>query len=78
MAAAGCVITPIAQRAGGAASASDLVSLPLRVANALVSYVQYMVKMVWPTNRAIHYPHPNLPAVGGAFPLIRGRSSVRA
>ena len=45
MAAAGCVITLIAQRAGGAASASDLVSLPLRVANALVSYVQYMVKM---------------------------------
>ena len=65
MAAAGCVVTLIAQRAGGAASASDLVSLPLRVANALVSYVQYMVKMVWPTNLAIHYPHPNLPAVGG-------------
>ena len=65
VAAAVCVITVIAQRGGGATRTSDLVSLPLRVANALVSYVRYMAKTVWPTDLAVHYPHPNLPAAGG-------------
>jgi hypothetical protein len=65
VAAAVCLITVIAQRGGGATRASDLVPLPLRVANAVTSYVRYMAKMVWPTDLAIHYPHPNLPAAGG-------------
>jgi len=38
---------------------SDLESLPLRVrlANALVSYVAYIVKLTWLTDYAVIYPH---------------------
>ena len=51
-----CVLTMIAQRD----SVASLNSLPLwsRVANAIVSYVRYLAKTVWPANLAIFYPHP--------------------
>jgi len=31
----------------------------LRIANALVSYLHYLWKMIWPSNLAIFYPFPN-------------------
>jgi hypothetical protein len=31
----------------------------------MVSYVQYMAKTIWPTDLAVHYPHPNLSSIGG-------------
>ena len=34
------------------------VPMKLRIANALVSYVSYIKKMVWPHNLAVFYPHP--------------------
>jgi Flp pilus assembly protein TadD len=37
--------------------------LTVRFGNAVVSYVLYMVKMVWPSNLAVYYPHP------GEWPL---------
>lgn len=33
--------------------------LGLRSANAIVSYVQYLGKMIWPASLAIFYPHPD-------------------
>ena len=50
------VITFLVQRHGGAVSTS----LPLseRVANALVSYVRYLLKTIWPVNLSVLYPHP--------------------
>jgi Tfp pilus assembly protein PilF len=56
MSAASCVITSIAQRAGGAVA--DLTNVPFasRVANAAISYVAYIVKMVWPSDLAVFYP----------------------
>jgi tetratricopeptide (TPR) repeat protein len=44
-------------RAGGVGS---LKALPLseRIANALVSYVQYVIKTAWPHDLAVLYPHP--------------------
>jgi protein O-mannosyl-transferase len=52
------VITVIAQQQSGAVK--DIVKFPfdIRVINALVSYVQYIVKMFWPVNLSIFYPHP--------------------
>lgn len=46
-------------RAAGSVAASEL-SLPfgVRLANALVSYVTYIVKTFWPTDLAVFYPHP--------------------
>jgi tetratricopeptide (TPR) repeat protein len=45
------------------AYASDLKSIPLflRISHAVVSYVKYVVKMVWPVNLAVFYPHPFFP-----------------
>ena len=57
-------ITYIAQQRGGAIIASDLLPLPLRIENALTSYVEYVLLMVWPAKLAVLYPHPEaaLPA----------------
>jgi len=56
LAAASSVVTFIAQRKGGAVSTS--LSLGARVANAVVSYIRYIGKMLWPRDLSILYPHP--------------------
>jgi tetratricopeptide (TPR) repeat protein len=38
---------------------TESVSMKLRVANALVSYVKYVEKMIWPKNLAVFYPFPD-------------------
>jgi hypothetical protein len=60
LAGASAVATLIAQRAGGSMESNDLVSLPLRVVNATVSYARYVIKTVWPADLSVLYPHPNL------------------
>jgi Flp pilus assembly protein TadD len=70
----------------GAGSVRDLESFPiqLRAANALASYVIYVVKMVWPAGLAGFYPHPtSMPpwwVVLGAALLLSGLTlgAVRA
>jgi protein O-mannosyl-transferase len=61
------------QRFGIAISAAS-VPMKLRIANALVSYVSYIKKMVWPHNLAVFYPYPQtLPlwqTVGAGFLLL--------
>jgi tetratricopeptide (TPR) repeat protein len=57
--------TVMAQHSGGALQASGQIPLPLRLANAPVSYLRYLAKTIWPTDLCVHYPHPNLPIVGG-------------
>nr|NIQ74795.1 tetratricopeptide repeat protein [Gammaproteobacteria bacterium]NIQ90679.1 tetratricopeptide repeat protein [Deltaproteobacteria bacterium] len=39
---------------------TDAVPMSLRVANALVSYVGYIGKMIWPANLAVFYPPPEI------------------
>jgi len=34
------------------------VPMQLRIKNALVSYVSYIIKMIWPHNLAVFYPYP--------------------
>lgn len=68
-------ITLIAQHRGGAMSGMEHLPFSSRAANAVVSYVAYMIKMVWPTGLASPYPHPEhtLPAwhvAGSALVLI--------
>ncbi|MFZ5569880.1 MAG: tetratricopeptide repeat protein [Thermodesulfobacteriota bacterium] len=36
----------------------DQAPLTLRVANALVSYIKYISKAIWPRHFSIHYPYP--------------------
>ncbi len=54
---------------------SPLESLPFstRVSNAVVSYISYMGKMIWPSDLAVFYPYPeSIPVwqVGGAVLLL--------
>lgn len=55
------VVTYLAQQTGGAVAP---LSIEVRVANALVSYVTYIGKTIWPIGLAIHYPHPSMVPVG--------------
>jgi tetratricopeptide (TPR) repeat protein len=52
------LVTYFAQKETGAVVAGETTSLSLRVANALVSYVVYIVKAIWPTQLALFYPYP--------------------
>jgi tetratricopeptide (TPR) repeat protein len=50
-------ITFIVQRTGGAVLPAERLALSYRVGNALVSYVRYITKMIYPSRLAIFYPH---------------------
>jgi protein O-mannosyl-transferase len=59
LAAADAVLTMKAQGSTGALNGVfTSFPFPIRLENAVVSYVKYMGKAVWPSNLAIHYPHP--------------------
>jgi len=48
------IITFLVQQRSGAVKAA---SLTIRIANAFISYVKYIGKMVWPSRLAAFYPH---------------------
>ncbi|MBW2569757.1 MAG: tetratricopeptide repeat protein [Deltaproteobacteria bacterium] len=52
------VLTFIAQQSEGAVKALEALSLKTRIANALISYVIYIAKAIWPINLAVFYPYP--------------------
>jgi tetratricopeptide (TPR) repeat protein len=58
LALASSIVTFIVQRKGGAVGALDEYPLVLRIGNALVSYVAYVGKMLWPSRLAAFYPYP--------------------
>ncbi len=61
LAAASCIVTFIVQKHGGSVSSLQAFTLAERSANALVGYAWYLLKMLWPTNLAVLYPHPGMP-----------------
>jgi Flp pilus assembly protein TadD/uncharacterized membrane protein YgdD (TMEM256/DUF423 family) len=52
------VITLTAQRSGGAVPTLESLPLEYRAANMFLSYIKYIIKMIWPSGLAICYPHP--------------------
>jgi Flp pilus assembly protein TadD len=52
------VLTLLAQNAANALQPVAAYSLPVRLGNALVSYVWYLKTMIWPAGLAAFYPHP--------------------
>jgi tetratricopeptide (TPR) repeat protein len=52
------IVTIYAQGKGGAIAAFTTVSLQLRIENALVSYLKYISKTLWPLDLGIYYPLP--------------------
>jgi Flp pilus assembly protein TadD len=73
-AAASSAVTFFAQRSSGAVGSLEKLPLGNRLANALVSYLTYIWKMIWPDGLAILYPHPiHLPvwqAAGAGLLLV--------
>jgi protein O-mannosyl-transferase len=65
LSAASSVVTFLAQKAGHALFSVEAIPMGLRVSNALVSYVRYIGKMVWPGHLALLYPYP------GSWPVAR-------
>jgi protein O-mannosyl-transferase len=52
------VVTYLIQRKGEAITIFAILPLKSRVLNALVSYIGYIEKMLWPVRLAYFYPHP--------------------
>jgi len=52
-----CILTFIIQRNGGVMAPLEALPLKTRIANALISYVSYVVKAIWPNNMSYYYPY---------------------
>ena len=69
-----CLITIFAQGSSEAIQSLDRLPLFQRFANAAVSYVAYIVKMIYPVNLSVLYPHSGMPPLweiaGSLFVLI--------
>ena len=55
------IIGYFAQQSGGALSTMEALPFGIRISNALVSYVLYLWKMLWPSNLSVFYPHEAIP-----------------
>jgi protein O-mannosyl-transferase len=53
-------LTIFAQQKGGAVKSLEYYPLESRIANALVSYVSYIVKMIWSNQLAVFYPYQEM------------------
>ena len=67
-------VTLLSTQEVGTLKSFDLFPLSTRIANALVSYLSYITKMIWPQHLAVYYPHPgNIPlwqSAGAVFILV--------
>jgi len=57
LSAASSVVTYFVQHSGGAVTPLSVHPFTVRIANALVSYIAYMGKMIWPFHLAVLYPY---------------------
>ncbi len=60
MSIASSIITVVSQKAGTALGNLDTLPFAARLSNALLAYVQYIGKTIWPSDLSIFYPHPAL------------------
>jgi tetratricopeptide (TPR) repeat protein len=80
VAAASCAVTIYAQQQSGAVRSLERFSFPVRLANALTSYIDYIRQAVWPDRLALFYPHPGaaLPGwkIAGAVLLLASLTAL--
>jgi len=55
-----CIVTFSVQQQAGAVGPLSVYSLGHRVGNAIVVYIGYILKTLWPVDLAVFYPHPGL------------------
>jgi len=60
LAAISAAVTFYAQNRSGAVASIEAVSLGVRISNALISYVKYIAKTIYPAKLAVFYPHPGM------------------
>jgi len=53
-----CVVTFCIQHKSGAISDIEVYGLKTRIGNVIISYADYILKMIWPNPLAILYPYP--------------------
>jgi len=73
------VLTFLAQQSQGAVGSLAYFSIRARISNALVSYVRYIGKAIWPQKLSIFYPYPDFTPIWqvmGAAILIAGASCL--
>jgi tetratricopeptide (TPR) repeat protein len=54
------IVTYIAQQNIGFMKSIEALPAVVRIGNALISYIAYIGKMIWPINLAVLYPYPRL------------------
>jgi len=69
------VITLLAEQSDNAVKSLEILPISVRLGNALIAYVSYMGKMIYPKNLAIFYPYvvsnlPLWPTVGAGLLLL--------
>ncbi|HSQ31261.1 MAG TPA: tetratricopeptide repeat protein [Gemmatimonadaceae bacterium] len=65
LAIASSVVTVVVQRSAGAVMRLELMPFPVRLANGVVSYAEYFLKLAWPVNLVAMYPaRRTLPEIG--------------
>jgi Flp pilus assembly protein TadD len=80
LAAASSAITIVVQERGGAVTSLDALPVSLRVENAVMSYVSYLGKMIWPADLTIFYGRPEAmsPAVIGLTAVALTAATIAA
>jgi tetratricopeptide (TPR) repeat protein len=63
---AGCIVAVVGQRNLKALQSVEVITLSLRISNALVAYVRYLGKLFWPVDMAVLYPFVTIPAATAA------------
>jgi len=71
-------VTIIAQKGMNALPPLEFYSLSVRIENTFVTYINYLIKTIWPQSLSVYYPHPGdtllLWQVFSAIMLIAGIS----
>jgi len=70
-----CGLTGVAQRSGGSVVPLSVLPMSTRIENAVISYVIYIGKALWPTKLAAFYPHP-ASTLGYSLPLDEAIASA--
>jgi hypothetical protein len=58
LSAGSALVTIFAQKSGGAINTLEHVPFGARTENAVFAYLEYFLKVLWPSSLAVHYPHP--------------------
>ena len=60
---ASAIMTILSERSGASVRSLEVMPIDIRLANAVVAYVAYLGKLVWPVKLAVLYPHHGIPPI---------------